>query len=482
MFWSVSGTIVSKGAVFLAAACVARILGKEKFGEVGIIQNTVQMGGAVVGFAIAATATKHIAEYRKTRPVRAANILTLALAVSAIGGTIGTLALLFLAPAIATSVLGAAHLAFPLQLSAGLFFFSALNGGQSGALAGMEAFKEMAIVNVLVGMSSLPLIVLGAVWGSVQGVVLAYVAASALNVVLYTMVLRRSLHAAQWTLNLRNCRSEFPMLFRFTLPSLFSGVLSAATQWVCSVMLVNQADGFAKMGLLNAANQWRQIFVYLPSVIASVALPLLSSLAGEKSRSANDEGMELVNASNQIVVWPMAMMLMLSATPVMALYGDKFSDGGTTLVWIIGGYAVGFVGQTIGTILISKGMMWFCFFQNVSLAAVNVGLVYLLIERNGPRAIGMASGIAFLVLIVWAVAVLIRKNVISAAMGIRTLLAAGTMFCTTAIVSIHISQITVMNGVAAFLILLPMAFVFMEKRIVRKISSRVVAILRHRPS
>ena len=62
-FWSLSGAVLARGLGLLATIFVARLLGKEGFGALGLIQSTVGMFGVVAGFGMGMTATKNIAEF-----------------------------------------------------------------------------------------------------------------------------------------------------------------------------------------------------------------------------------------------------------------------------------------------------------------------------------------------------------------------------------------------------------------------------------
>lgn len=46
VFWSLFGSVLSKALVFLSWILVARILGRESYGEYGLIRNTVLMFSA----------------------------------------------------------------------------------------------------------------------------------------------------------------------------------------------------------------------------------------------------------------------------------------------------------------------------------------------------------------------------------------------------------------------------------------------------
>src|SRR5216683_7526188 len=65
-FWSLVGTVLSRGLGLAAGIFVARTLGKEGFGQFGIIRGTVEMFGIFAGFGLGLTATKYVAELRQT--------------------------------------------------------------------------------------------------------------------------------------------------------------------------------------------------------------------------------------------------------------------------------------------------------------------------------------------------------------------------------------------------------------------------------
>jgi O-antigen/teichoic acid export membrane protein len=68
VFWSTAGAVISRGLMLAAWVLVARMLGKTGYGELGMIQSTVGMFGVFAGFGLGLTATKHVAEFRRSNP------------------------------------------------------------------------------------------------------------------------------------------------------------------------------------------------------------------------------------------------------------------------------------------------------------------------------------------------------------------------------------------------------------------------------
>ena len=183
--WSLSGALIARGLGLLASMLVARMLGKEGFGELGIIQSTVGMFGIFAGFGLGMTATKIVAEYRDQDPSKAGRTIALSNLVAVGTGALMTLALLVLAPWLASRTLAAPHLSRLLRIGSGLLLLGAVTGAQTGAMAGFEAFRALALVNLLTGVLAFPLMV-GGVWmgglrGASLGLLLTGVANWAMN-------------------------------------------------------------------------------------------------------------------------------------------------------------------------------------------------------------------------------------------------------------------------------------------------------------
>ena len=90
VFWSLAGALISRGLAMVSSVLVARMLGREGFGELGTIQATVGMFGVFAGFGLGMTATKFVAELKFTNPLRAGRIIGLSSLTSwASGGLLG---------------------------------------------------------------------------------------------------------------------------------------------------------------------------------------------------------------------------------------------------------------------------------------------------------------------------------------------------------------------------------------------------------
>ena len=67
-FWALSGNVAGKGLALVAGIVVARLLGRDLFGEYGLIKSTLIGISILSTFGLGYTATKFVAEIRTSEP------------------------------------------------------------------------------------------------------------------------------------------------------------------------------------------------------------------------------------------------------------------------------------------------------------------------------------------------------------------------------------------------------------------------------
>ena len=226
-FWSLLGTTLSKGCSTISWIIVGRMLGKESFGELNMVQNTVGLFGAAAGMGMGMAAAKYVAEYKKTDPARAGRFIGLAGAATWLMSALLAVILVLMAPWLARETLNAPHLAPYLALSALLLLFSGIAGAQLGTLIGFESFKAIAAINVIVGITSFPLLLVGAIWGGVTGALWGLIGSAALNCLLNFIHVRKQAAANHVEIRYRGCLSESRVFWDFNLPGMMNTDLQA---------------------------------------------------------------------------------------------------------------------------------------------------------------------------------------------------------------------------------------------------------------
>lgn len=392
-FWSMAGTMVSRGFALVASLCVARLLGKSLFGQLGMIQNTVIMLATFAGMALGMTATRFIAAYRVADPARAGRIRDLIGSVTWMGSGLVTVLLLVFAPWVARHLLAAPELAVELRISSLYLLFVAANTSQAGVLAGFEAFRQVAWINLCTGVATLPAMVAGAVCGGVAGALWALAGMAALTWFLNHRAIKRVCERSAVPYGRGLGLAEKSVLWTFGIPACLGGILVVPVMWLANTVLVHQPNGYGEMGLFNAAAQWRNVILFLPGAMAA---PLLAVLSHHSADRAGTQGRALVATQNVLtaVLLPAALVLMVGAPWLLRLYGAEFRAGHHTFVCVVAATAISAIGSPAGTALGARDKMWVGFALNLCWAVLFLGLAAFLVPRLLANGLGWSLLIA----------------------------------------------------------------------------------------
>ncbi len=386
--WSFAGAAICQGLSLVASIIAARMLGRVAFGELGIVLSTVGMFGVLAGFGLGTTTTKHVAEFRDTDRERAGKIIGMSSVVSF--GTAAAIAglLFFTSSHLASYTLNAPHLVKELQIACGLLFFNAIAGAQTGTLAGLEAFRTIAQVNLLRGFVSFPLIVGGVYFWGLLGAVLGHAATACLGALFNHIALRIKVQEAAIPVRYRGVGSELPVLWRFSLPAVLIGVVVSPVTWVANTMLVNRPNGYAEMGLFNAANQWRMALMFIPGILGQILVPMMShTLSSADSKSVKKTLLAAIGINGIAVILPGAVIAVFSPL-VMEQYGEGFRDAWPILIACLATVCLAAPASTAGNLITASGRMWLGFFMNLGWAITFLSAVWFLVEFG---ALGVAT-------------------------------------------------------------------------------------------
>ena len=409
-FWSLFGTALSKVLSTVSWVIVGRLLGKTGFGEIGMIQNTVGIFGAAAGFGMGMAATKYVAEYRHTDPDRAGRFIALASAITWISSGVLAIVLVLLSGWLARETLAAPHLTGLLQVSSLLLLFSGVTGAQTGSLAGFEAFKVIARINVITGLLSFPLMVLGALWGDVGGALWGLIASTALAAFLNWNALRRECRRVGIQVHYRGCWQESRVFWDFNLPGMLNTVFSAVVVWAVGAILVRHADGFGGLGIYNAVQRIRLIPENIAAMLLAPMLPILSDSFGRRDMAAYGKTLLFAFVVSSVVIIPLALLQIAAPWLTLLPYGSEFHGGDPhvvlwVMVWTVS-YALTW---PMGSILISMGRIWFALTVGALSSIINFGLSAWLIPTMGASGMALAAFLGMLIATVPCVVLLYRE-------------------------------------------------------------------------
>jgi O-antigen/teichoic acid export membrane protein len=396
-FWSLSGTVASRFFTLIASIFIARILGKEDFGAYAMVQSTLGLFGLIAGFAMGGTMTKYVAELRTTDPKRAGRILSLTRTLSVFTGGIFMVILILIAPWLAETTLKRESLASILITGAVLLFVTTINNVQVGALSGFEAFKQIARINFAQGIST-PLLAIPLVYFyGIQGALVAMIIIGILGYVLCSNALLRecrryNIASRRFVLS---AFSEWRVLWKFSLPGMVSGLLVVPVTWISNTILINQKNGYTELGLFNAGNQWRQLVIFIPQILFSVMLPILSDTYGQKDKRIFSDAFSMNFRLTWSIALPFTVMTIVLRNLLSALYGAQYSGVAPIIVIMMTVTFLNIVNNVVGVALASAGRMWAGAALNFFWAIVLIGSSVILTKEYGSLGLALAYLIAY---------------------------------------------------------------------------------------
>jgi O-antigen/teichoic acid export membrane protein len=281
-----------------------------------------------------------------------------------------------------------------------MLFFGALLGAHSGALAGFEAFQPLARANVIASLASLPIVIGGVYAWGLDGAVLGLVLATAVNGFLVWRALRLTARERSAPIRLRGSLAEMRTIWGFGLPALLAGALVAPVNWVCAAMLVNRPDGYAEMGIYNAANQWRLALLHLPAVLGQVVTPMLAERIGARDTDSSRGLLFLAIKINAALTLPALALISLVPSFVLGLYGSEFQGGSATLIVAVGVGALMAIQSPVGNVIVAMGRMWTAFFMNLGWGVATVLLTWAALPL-GAFGLALAQLGGYLVHSIW---------------------------------------------------------------------------------
>lgn len=409
--WSVLSAVSSSGINLLAMMILARILGRESYGQLAVIQSTLAMAGVFAGIGLSSTATRYAAELRQVAPARLGNLLYRLERITVYVATALTLLIALFSRNLASDVLGKDGIGHLLAFAAVSVFFVALDSLYKGILLGLEETKAFAIASSIGSLVAAPTLIIGGIAYGLVGVACAISVGALLQFAISRYFTCKRLPAHQVSIRKSADFAEWQTLKDFALPSFLAGLLYPFVYWISNVMLVRTSNGFAEMALLGIAMQWYNAIMFLPNYAGRIVLPILTSIHIEKRNSDIVNVIKLGVMANLLVTIPVSLGVALLSKIIMMTYGSGFIEGWPvlTLAALVAVIVVGIA--PAGQYLAAVNRMWVGLMMNFAWAIVFL-LSAVVLVPYGAIGILASFGLAYVAHGVWSF-VYARRHILS---------------------------------------------------------------------
>lgn len=383
-FWALFGSIVGRGLSLVAGIIIARYLGKEIYGEYGIVKNTLAYIAIVSTFGFGYSATKFVATYIKQCNSRVYSLCKSIETITLIFSLILTVLCTLFASPIA-HIIKAPHLESPLRIFSCMILFNALDATQIGILSGLKRFKDTAYLNCVSGVSLFVFSWIGtSVWG-LNGAIAALLGSFAVQAVIGQYLINRFItnnpHDKADDIIGRNDIKE---MLSFSLPIALQESLYAIVHWLGIVILTRYAS-YGEVGLSSAAGVWFSVVIFIPGVLKNVMFSHLSSAENHRALVKRLLAINLITTLIPVVI------VILFSSFIARFYGPTFSD----LPKVLNVYMLGALFVCLSEVYcyeyISIGKPWTVFISRFSRDCFILVLSWILVRNaDSSQAYWMA--------------------------------------------------------------------------------------------
>jgi len=246
-----------------------------------------------------------------------------------------------------------------------------------------------------------------AAWGGELGGVLAGLALSAfLQWVTLGYFLRAEIARQQIVVRYRRLGQEVGILLRFALPATLSGFVSLPTLWLANTFLVRQLGGYEQMALYSAANSFRMLVLFLPTVINGVGLSVLNNQRGigddSQFRRLFWANLRLAAASALLG----ALAVIVSGPWLLRVFGRSFNEAYPVLAMLMVATVFEAFGAAAYQVIQCETKIWLSLFAIVLPRDGTIALLsYFLTAPYG------AVGLALAYTLAWTLALILHVYV-----------------------------------------------------------------------
>lgn len=406
-FWGGVATAGTRSLVLVSSFFLAHVLGKVKFGEYGVIHGTALTVGSLAGMGLGQTITKHIAELRQRDAERCGRILSLTFVVACFSAAIYGIGLYACAPLIATKALAAPHLSTLLQISAISVFFGVINSVQKCLLSGLEAFKDSSYVEIISGICQFALIVSGAWFWNLKGAIAGLAMSMVLTVALTSFAAYQVRSESGLFYKWDGMFSEWRVLVNYSLPTFLILMCMGPINWITNAFLANQPNGYAELGVFNAAFQWQVALQLLAMVLCTAAVPVMSGQFGRGELQESRRVMLGMVRGVALIIIPIAVILCFASPLVMRGYGSDFAGSYWVMVMLVVTGTFTALLTPVANMITASGRMWSGFLLNTGWVIAMLTGGWLLVKWGAEGLAlsrllaAMIHGLATIAFVLW---------------------------------------------------------------------------------
>ncbi|EPS9350874.1 oligosaccharide flippase family protein [Citrobacter freundii] len=377
--WNVVGGFINKSSMMFIFIYIANTLGTTNYGMFSIIQSNVMLFGTFAGLGLGQTAIKLISEQDNIKSSRdvASKVIYIFLSAYIIMSVI--------VGGLSEEIIGLYNLdvehVYLIYWAIPLMFFITNQSIMGSILIGLGNFKLNSIIQASPGLSFILLLFIFDDYRSINDLLLMWASSYILSVILFLFYYLK--------IGIDNesdfIRVKIKNIFTICIPITLSSLIVVPVNWYVNIILAGLDNGIEEIGLFNAANQWRNIIMFLPMMLSPVMLTHFNNKdIGDKYYKLKAN--LIINGSVSCFI---VVLLSLSSGLFSYIYSDDYSNI-HELVMLIGvSTALIVINTCIGQFLIHINKVNKGLFFNAFWAVMYVFLIFTF-KKYGAIGVGYA--------------------------------------------------------------------------------------------
>ena len=268
-FWAVFGNGMGYALLLLAGIIIARLLGKDIYGEYGLVKTSLFYIASFATFGIGYTSTKYIAQYVQMNKdvlfVLTKRLLTISLIFS-----FATCLLLLIFAGKFSEFAGDERLITPFRYLGIIVVLRAMSVTGAGIISGYKKYKILAFNNIVSGGIMLvlcfPLTYYFGLKGSLFTLLVSQLVIAVMNLL---CVLR--INSKNVIRNAEVHSIKYGSILKFSFPVALHE-MSYTFFNLLGTLLFSRYSSLGEYGLFTAVFQWNTVILFVPDLLSNVIL------------------------------------------------------------------------------------------------------------------------------------------------------------------------------------------------------------------
>lgn len=372
-FWAVAGNGIGNALLLLSGIIIARLLGKDLYGEYGLVKTTMFYIASFATFGLGFTSTKYLASYSSSSSEDVDSIAKDSIFITFVfSGCIAITLLLFANPI--SRIIGEAQLSTPLRTLAIIIVLRALSTTQIGILSGLKEFKESAYNSVFSGLfmlaSCIPLTYYFGLVGSLSSLALSQLFLVVINFISIKKIGINLLGSIT-----KSFKKE---LIKFSFPVALQESSFTICHW-CAIILLTRYASLGDVGIYTACAQWNSVILMIPSLLTNVVLShLSSSIKNVSEHKLTFYKVIAINFTCSFI--PFAVVYILAGF-ISSFYGSSFEEMSSVLRILTFSTIFESLSYVLKSELLAQSKTWWLFCLRFGRDLILVISVYLLLKN-----------------------------------------------------------------------------------------------------